>query len=156
MTQFFSLSLSKYFRHAKFFFFSSVSPFWVLFCYFFLRVVSYSRQIKPSAQERLKNITMKFFILFVLISVSAESRKWIIVWHWNLYFNEWMNLIVVALKCFHCTSNAGEHCDVGGNMEIKVRAALFLIDLLFIEDGAWLLLIFWRELFRCLSEGIFG
>lgn len=42
-----------------------------------------------------------------------------------------MNLFVVALRCFHCSSNAGEHCDDGGNMEMKVS---FAIDLLFMGD----------------------
>mgnify|MGYP003547009009 CR=1 FL=1 len=55
-----------------------------------------------------------------------------------------MNLFVVALKCYHCTSNAGEHCDVGGNMEMKVS---FLIDLLFRGGFAVVLLIFLRQNF---------
>lgn len=83
--------VEKNFRHAKFFFFfpSLISEFYFdIFCASLLVILDKSRNLKAR-----KKVTMKFLVLFVLILVSAETRKWIIVvCDIENYFNEWIYL----------------------------------------------------------------
>lgn len=59
---------------------------------------------------------MKIFIL-ALIFLSSKGEKF----NFKLFLiKQEFKFSAYALKCYDCVSNAGELCDTGGKMEIKV------------------------------------